>query len=311
MNKLKSTVLLLLSVISFSGTAEKRIASMSAEGENSAVRYDNLGRVVYYGPEFPTSDASGSDLAYEFDWSNYSENQLGVNIITYETPGGQRIKFTAYLDDEGRVKEFSGHGISEKYYYKDSKISEITYKDDYEDNHLTINWNGNNIQSMEVERLEDGSFEKHKIQYTGKGVDVPINDPSKWMSLVLTVSETEACWFFALFSIAGLVGDDCGNLPIAIQSTYPSGSPTSYYEYKLDEDGYVAESIAWVDTDPNDRDSTYFFWEGSSSGMQSVGTLEDDDTRVYDINGIRLKSLRKGLNIIQTKEGSLKVYHRR
>lgn len=47
--------------------------------------------------------------------------------------------------------------------------------------------------------------------------------------------------------------------------------------------------------------------EGSTTGIGGISTCADDDTRIYNVAGMRQESLKKGINILRTNGRYVKI----
>jgi len=254
--------------------------------DNKLIKADE--KSAYGNEEYSSSES------YEFDYS-----QVNKHIVTMIYCYENRTKYiTLNLDSDGAM---------EKATYDDGEWYEFGYNSDKQLNRMvrhdddileTTNITYNNGSLIKVNEDDGDAF---YMTYTSDDIPTPIENKAGLMykcDMLWGIDLDE----FNFAYMAGLLGYAPIYLPIATRSS--DGYENNNYKWNLDNNGIPTECSY---KNSENRDIIYkYSWTTTGTGINTITDNADVPTidATYTINGTKIKSQQKGLNIIRFSDGT-------
>lgn len=254
--------------------------------DNKMIKADE--KSAYGNEEYSSSES------YEFDYS-----QVNKHIVTMIYCYENRTKYiTLNLDSDGAM---------EKATYDDGKWYEFSYNSDKQLNSMvrhdkdileTTKIIYNNGSLVKVNEDDGDAF---YMTYTSDDIPTPIENKAGLMykcDMLWGIDLDE----FNFAYMAGLLGKAPKYLPTA---QYPNDGYETHYEWSLDNNGIPTECRC---KSFNSYDIIYkYSWTTTETGINTITDNADVPTidATYTINGTKVKSQQKGLNIIRYSDGTI------
>lgn len=243
-----------------------------------------------------------SDRYYEYpsEWYEFDYSQMDKQIVTMSYYWGNWAQYiTLNLNSDGAV---------EKATYDDGEWYEFSYNSDkqlsrmvrHDEDVLEItNMTYTNGSLVKVNENDGDAF---YIKYTSEEVPTPIENKAGLMykcDILWGIDLDE----FNIVYMAGLLGKAPKYLPTA---QYPNDGYETHYEWSLDNNGIPTECRC---KSFNSNDIIYkYSWTTTETGINTITDNADVPTidATYTINGTKVKSQQKGLNIIRYSNGTIR-----
>lgn len=240
----------------------------------------------------------GSSDRYEFDYS-----QLDKQIVTmkyYYENDIERIVLTLNSDGAAEKAVFDDGEWYEFYYNSDRQLNRMVRHDDdiLEITEMTYD-NGSLI------RVNEDDGDAFYMTYTS------VDTPSPIKNIAGLMYKCDILWMidldeFNYVYMAGLLGEAPAYLPLSTREHSKWGDDYVYhYKWELDNNGIPLTCIYNTSSETYSRIYKYS-WNTVETGVNNIMT----DTEVssinakYSINGTKIDTTQKGINIIRYSDGT-------
>lgn len=270
-------------------TSVKRLAKFvtTEDHETYTFEYDDeTGRLVSYTTD---NEYDGESWVTTYDYSRISEGIITTMSSKYDS--------TIRLNADGSVAEVLSYDYNRNYVYDNDGYCISIIRDG--DIYRTLDWSGGDL--LKVER-QYGNYVD--LYYTNSGVETPVpcvdNVVSSWLTMYAGGVS------YPLEAIFASLVKGTKDYIAAVSEREMGSTYTDYYTVELDSDGYPVKIAQYVSNDFSKEFETFTFeWEDAPAGIHNTkADSHGGPDSYYTVDGRRIESPRRGVNIVRHADGS-------